>query len=805
MAVIYLFLRNLKNLSTMSQSQAEQSSYKIPHNSIYELANAQLAPALKMDSDGKFALLMYRNIYKSIAELSLEEMKLAGLRTNPINNISTREGYYHHLTLLDVDQTTEYLFDGLPSSGKYCKITWNINHTKLSVVNILDEALQLWVLDVHTKSGKLLYEGKINANLGNPCTWLKDDHILVNILPSGIAPYKTRNNLVPSGPIVAENSGQAVENRTFQDLLKDDIDEHNFQVVATSEIWIFDIDGNHKLWKDAAMHDGMSLSPDGSLIMLSEIKRPFSYFVPFDRFPYSTYIYTVGGELVKTIVESPLIEYLPQGFMAVQKGMRQIRWRYDMASSLVWVEALDEGNPETLVSHRDAVFQQDFPFVDPPKLLIKTEDRFAGIYFGNDNLALIYDRWWSSRNQRTILFNPNNADETTLVNERNFQDIYTDPGTFVTSKNKFGIPTLQIEEDGTMYLTGDGHSADGRRPFIDKYNYKTQEKERIYTADGEGKQEDIVFILNAIEGNIITLIQSKNEYPNFYKKNIYSGEKKLIRHFENPFKSIQDVHKEIITYNRADGTELNATLYMPVGYDVNTKEKLPMIMWAYPTEYKDKGTAAQKTAADNDFMYPYWGSPLYWVNRGYIVLDNAAFPILGEEENQPNDTFVSQLVDNAKAAIDAVDAKGCLDRNRIAVGGHSYGAFMVSMLLTYTDFFAAGIARSGAYNRTLTPFGFQREERNYWQAKSTYDAMNPFIHADKMTTPLLLIHGDADNNSGTHTMQTERYFAALNALGANVRMVLLPNESHSYAARESVMHVLWEQDEWLERWVKGRS
>jgi dipeptidyl aminopeptidase/acylaminoacyl peptidase len=789
----------------MSQSQAEQTTYKIPHPAIYELANAQLAPALKMDAIGQYALLMHRNIYKSITELSLDEIKLAGIRTNTLNNISPREQYYHKLTLLEVDSTTEYEFNGLPDNGKFCKITWNCNFSKLSALNILEESLQLWILDVYNKTATLCYEGKINANLGNPVTWLKDDGLLVNVVPATVANYKVKKNSVPTGPVVAENAGKAVENRTFQDLLKDEIDEHNFEVLATSEIWHFDRDYNHTIWKPAALHDGLSLSPDGTFILLSEIKRPFSYFVPFDRFPYSTYVYHIDGTLVKTIVESPLIEYLPQGFMAVQKGMRQISWRTDLPHTLVWAEALDEGNPEIPVAHRDAIYQQTFPFVEAPRLLFKTIDRFAGIYFANENLALIYDRWWTTRNQRTILFNPNDPEDYSLVDERNFQDIYTDPGTFVTAKNQYGLSAIQVLEDGTMFLTGDGHSAEGRKPFVDKYNHKTKEKNRIFTANEEGKQEDIVYLLNVVEGTIITVIQSKNEYPNFYKRNIYTGEKKLIRHFENPFKAIQDVKKEIISYKRHDGVELNATLYMPVGYDMTTTEKLPMIVWAYPTEYKDKDTAGQKTAADNDFIYPFWGSPLYWVNRGYIVLDNAAFPILGEGDTQPNDTFVDQLVANAKAAIDAVDDRGFLDRQKVAVGGHSYGAFMVSMLLTNTDFFAAGIARSGAYNRTLTPFGFQREERNYWQAKSTYDAMNPFINADKMKTPLLLIHGDADNNTGTHTMQTERYFAALNALGANVRMVLLPKESHSYAAWESVMHVLWEQDEWLDKWVKNKA
>jgi dipeptidyl aminopeptidase/acylaminoacyl peptidase len=786
----------------MSKEISHNTAYQIPHKDIYDLANASLAPALKMDSNGVNAILMYRNNYKSIDELAIEELKLAGLRTNPTNNISAREGYYFRLTILDVHNASEHEIIGLPTQGKFCKLSWNYNNDKVSVLNIFNDRIELWIIDIIERSAKLFVSNGLNANLGNPITWLKDNTFLATMIPANRVALKNKSNETPAGPIISENDGQNVETRTFQDLLKDEVDEFNFELIVTSEIWHFDQHGNKALWKSAALHDGLGLSPDGKYILLSEIKKPFSYFVQFDRFPYSTYVYDISGNMLKILVESPLIDYLPQGFMAVQKGMRQIRWRSDKPNTLVWVEALDEGNPEIKVPFRDAIYQQVFPFDKEPQLIFKTIDRFAGMFFGNDDLALVYDRWWPTRNQRTILFNPNDLQKQILFDERNFQDKYSDPGTFVTSKNEFNWNTLQIESDGTMFVSGEGYSQKGRHPFIDKYNYKTGEKERIYTAKIEGKQEDITFILDAVNGDIINVIQSKNEYPNFYLKNIYSGVQKLIRHFENPFKSLENLSKEVITYFREDGVELNASMYLPIGYDKTTTEKLPMILWAYPTEYKDKDTAGQKTAIDNDFIYPFWGSPLYWVSRGYIVLEGASFPILGEANAQPNDTFVPQLIANAKAAIDAVNAMGFLDRKKVAVGGHSYGAFMVSMLLTYTDFFAAGIARSGAYNRTLTPFGFQSEERNYWQAKEVYDTMNPFINADKMKTPLLLIHGNEDNNSGTFTMQTERYFAALKALGANVRMVLLPHESHAYSAKESIMHTLWEQDMWLEKWCK---
>ena len=260
----------------------------------------------------------------------------------------------------------------------------------------------------------------------------------------------------------------------------------------------------------------------------------------------------------------------------------------------------------------------------------------------------------------------------------------------------------------------------------------------------------------------------------------------------------------MITYKRNDGVELSGVLYLPVGYDKTSKEKMPMIMWAYPREFKDKSSAGQNTNNPNEFTYPYYGSMVYWVTKGYVVLDDASFPIIGEDKSEPNDDFRNQLVENAIAAINAVDKLGYIDKDRVAVGGHSYGAFMVANLLSHSDLFAAGIARSGAYNRTLTPFGFQSEERSYWQAPDVYYTMSPFMHADKMKTPLLLIHGEDDNNSGTYPMQSKRYFNALKGLGAVVRLVMLPKESHGYSSKESIYHVLWEQDQWLEKYVKNK-
>jgi dipeptidyl aminopeptidase/acylaminoacyl peptidase len=499
----------------------------------------------------------------------------------------------------------------------------------------------------------------------------------------------------------------------------------------------------------------------------------------------------------------PLDEVRPQGFMATRLGKRSMSWRDDHPATLVWVEALDNGDPEVDVAYRDAVYQVQAPFNGEPKLLLKTKQRYAGIDWGNETAAIAYDRWWNTRNTKTYLFNPsNNTQEPKIITDRSYQDVYSDPGNFVSSKNKYGRYTLEMDGD-KLFRMGRGFSEKGQFPFVDEYNVSTNKTNRIYQSEYTDKLENLNSAINMKKGEILVRIESQTEYPNYYIRNIKKkNDLTAITAFENPFKSLANINKRVLNYKRDDGLDLEGTLYLPLDYEEG--KKYPMVLWAYPREYKDKSSAAQSTTNPNEFIYPNYGSPIYWVTRGYVVLDDAAFPIVGEGDEEPNDTFIPQLVGNAKAAIDAVDNLGLIDREKVAVGGHSYGAFMTANLLSHSNLFAAGIARSGAYNRTLTPFGFQSEERSYWEAPEIYYGMSPFMHADKMKTPLLLIHGVADNNSGTYPLQSERYFNALKGLGATVRLVMLPKESHGYAAKESIMHMLWEQDSWLEEHVKNK-
>jgi dipeptidyl aminopeptidase/acylaminoacyl peptidase len=490
--------------------------------------------------------------------------------------------------------------------------------------------------------------------------------------------------------------------------------------------------------------------------------------------------------------------------MATRTGKRNMNWRNDEAATLYYVEALDEGNPENKVDFRDQVSLWKAPFDKNPSQMLKTKQRFDGIIWGNETTAIAFDQWYDTRNTKTYLFNPSDAtQDPKIISDRNSQDIYSDPGNFETIKNAYGKPVLAIENNN-LYLLGDGFTKNGQFPFIDEFNLKNEQTKRLYTSTYKDKKEELLSIEDFKKGEVLVQIQSKNEYPNYYFRNINKKDQlTAITSFKNPFESIKNVSKEVIQYKRKDGVALSGTLYLPVGYDKVKKEKLPLLIWAYPTEFKDKNSAGQNNQNPNEFTFPYYGSFVYWVTKGYVVLDDASFPIIGEGTTEPNDTFITQLVDNAEAAISAVAALGYIDRNKVAVGGHSYGAFMVANLLTHSNLFTCGIARSGAYNRTLTPFGFQSEQRNYWEVPGVYNTMSPFMNADKMKTPLLLVHGEADNNPGTFTLQTERYFQALKGLGAPARMVILPKEAHGYAAKENILHLLWEQDQFLEKYLKN--
>lgn len=791
--------------SVFSLYSQENLKYQTPPAEILELASFERAPSVLTDSKNENFIFTYRSTYKSLDELNQPEMRLAGLRINPVLNISSTVTYINNIKIRRIDEISETQLSGLPNEPKISNLQFSPDERYLLFTHTSNTGVELWIADISNRVAKKIFDRNLNANMGTPFTWSRDgNYVIARVLPNNRATLIDETKNIPQGPIVSVSDGRVSQNRTYQDLLKNKNDESNFETIALSELWKINIsDGASELFLPSAIYVGETFSPDGEFIMISTIQRPYSYIVPLSRFPQNTKVYTKSGALVKEVNSVPLIEIQPKGFSSTRTGKRSMDWRADKPATLVYVEALDGGDQSVQVEYRDALFSWDAPFTSEPKLLVKVPQRYAGVIWGDDKTAILRDMWYDTRMTSTYLFSPSSdITEPKLISKRNRQDIYSDPGNFETRKNIYGRYVLAIE-NGNLILTGPGYSKEGQFPFIDELNLKTLKTKRVYQSTYTDKKEDIVSITDYKKGLMLVRIQSKTEYPNYYTRNFRKKSDPVkLTDFANPFKKLEGVQKEVIKYRRSDGVMLSGTLYLPADYDKKSGKRLPLLIWAYPEEFKDASSASQSTHNPNEFTFPSYGSFVYWAVRGYAVLDDASFPIIGEGSSEPNDTFIQQLVANAKAAIDAVDSLGYIDRTRVGVGGHSYGAFMTANLLTHTNLFAVGIARSGAYNRTLTPFGFQNEQRNYWDVPEVYNTMSPFMNASLMKTPMLLVHGEADNNPGTFTLQTERYFQALKGLGAPVRMVILPKESHGYAAKENILHLLWEQDRFFEKYLK---
>jgi dipeptidyl aminopeptidase/acylaminoacyl peptidase len=546
-------------------------------------------------------------------------------------------------------------------------------------------------------------------------------------------------------------------------------------------------------------------SPDGRHLLVARVKRPYSYAVPLWSFPLETTVRDLDtGSVTYTVADIPLVDDLPSAFDAVHQGRRRIEWRSDAPATLAWTEAQDGGDPRREAAVRDRVYLLAAPFTAAPTPLIDLEHRYAGIVWGRDDLALVLSRWFNTRWERRFAVNPSApAAAPRLLSDRSYQDRYADPGFPLTTTTASGHPVMRFTSDGRgIWVTALGASERGNYPFLDVMDATSGETRRLWQAE-DPFYETVVTVLDDDGNRLLTRRESQTEPSNVFVRTPATGEARAVTDFPDPAPQLAGIQRRLVTYPRADGVQLSATLFLPPGYDAARDGPLPLLMWAYPTEFRDAASAAQITDSPNRFSRPGGSSHLFLLLQGYAILDNPAMPIIGEGDAEPNDRYVEQLVASAQAAVDFVVGAGIAERDRIAVGGHSYGAFMTANLLAHSDLFRAGIARSGAYNRTLTPFGFQAEQRTFWEAPETYARMSPFTYANRISEPILLIHGAEDSNSGTFPVQSERFYAALRGHGATVRYVVLPLEDHGYRARESVLHTLYEMIDWMDRHVKN--
>ncbi len=787
----------------------ENLSYQMPAPQIAGLIDAEPTPLASISPDGQRMLMLYRPNLPGIDEVAQEELRLAGIRINPRTNSASRAYYYNDLKIRMVGEKEEKSITGLPETRKIENVSWAPNGSKIAFTLTKEDGLELWVADLESLKARRLSQATINdAMPGLPYRWFSDSgNIIFKMVPSdrGAEP---REITVPSGPVIQQNLGQSAPVRTYQDLLKNAYDEALFEYYTTSQLVVVNLmTGEYMNFAKPAIIDNLSTSPDGKYVMIMTRVKPFSYIVPRSRFAYHLDIFDRIGRKVREVAKAPVAENIPKGFGAVSEGPRSFSWRADAPATLIWVEAQDGGDPKKEVAIRDRMYYLEAPFnAEKPTAGIEFKLRYGGVTWGQGDLAICYEWWWANRQIVTSTWQPDNptTGKKTLF-DRSWEDRYNDPGSFETQPNEYGRRVLITTDEGkNLFLTGQGASPEGNRPFIDQYDLAKNKSKRLWRSKAPYYERPLR-IVDVEKGLVISRRESTEEPPNYLLRNIRKNEVTQITDFTNPYTALKGVKKELIKYQRADGIELTGTLYLPADYDAKRDGRLPVLMWAYPKEFKSADAAGQVTDSPYEFIRIGWWSPLFWVTQGYAVFDDFSMPIIGEGEEEPNETFVEQLSSGAEAAIKKLHDLGVADTSRLAVGGHSYGAFMTANLLAHTNLFAAGIARSGAYNRTLTPFGFQSEERTFWESPETYFKMSPFMSANKIKAPMLMIHGEADNNSGTFPMQSERMYGALKGHGATVRLVMLPHESHSYRARESVMHMLWEMSTWLDKYVKAKQ
>ena len=786
-------------LALVAPFLAAQEPYKLPPKDVLAILDAPPTPRVSMSPARDWMLLTDYETMPSIAYVSMPMLRIAGMRITPQNNSDQVLSFSTGLTL-------KFLKDGtvrkiaLPTGFKFTGASWSSDGKFLAFTRYLDNGVELWVADTATGQAKALTGPILNMVVGAGMLWMPDDkHILVNMIPEGRGPAPAAPR-VPAGPEVFESTGKATKVATYQDLLKTAFDEKLFEYYATSQLVEIDIAGGQtRKIGGPGIYAGTNPSPDGKYLLVTRIKRPYSYSVPYSSFARSTEIWTSSGDLVKVLADLPPAEDVPMN--GVPTGPRGVNWQPLKPATIHYTEALDGGDTEKDVPFHDRVLTIAAPFTGEAKEVLKTKDRFAGLtWFATPGQAFASESNWRKRWRTTWLVNVDDPSvQPRKIWDLSTQDAYNDPGSPVMTLKDGDRVVLQDKDD--IFLSGSGASPKGDYPYLDRMNLKTGVKQRLFQC-AEGKYQSFVGFAGEGRDKIIIVHESKTEVPNYFLYDLKAKKMQAVTEFKDPSPQLTGVKKELIKYKRDDGVELSGTLYLPAGHQPGTR--LPVVVWAYPLEYSDASTAGQVRGSVNRFTFFRGTSQLFFVTQGYAVLDNAEMPVVGDPQTV-NDTFVHQIVSNAEAAIRTLDEMGVGDPKRVGVGGHSYGAFMTANLLAHCDHFAAGIARSGAYNRTLTPFGFQSERRTLWEAPETYIKMSPYMHANKINKPILLIHGMADNNSGTFPIQSERLFAALKGFGATARFVYLPYESHGYSGRESVLHVLAEMFEWFDRYVKNKK
>jgi dipeptidyl aminopeptidase/acylaminoacyl peptidase len=796
-------------VSTHLPGQASDVNYLTPPADVAAAIDASMRPQPVVSPSGKLMALVTLRSIPSIDTLAQPMLRLAGRRINPQTNsehFSYRSPAVAKLVLKELPSGIERPVS-LPAQGEFQWSRFSPNGAAIALTQASPAGMSLWIVD--TASGKMrqLTPPVLNGTWGEPCRWLDDSgSLLCRTVPRGRSaePVAAR---VPTGPRVQEHDGKPAPLWTSQDLLASAHDEALFDHYFTSRLaFVSAASGAVSPFGEPGLFAEMAVSPSGQYIAVGRVKRPYSRIVGANGFARDVEILDRKGSRVRLVSTLDLAETVP--INGVRTGARTWSWNPARPASFVWVEALDGGDPSAKVAHRDRVLKLDAPFSGEPFEWARTEYRFQSIQFTEQGLAFVSENDRPRRWTRTWFLDGDAKPR--LLFDRAMEDRYADPGRFVPrhkpaapgdpALGDFGpVDELVVLQSGrTVYLAGDGGSPEGDRPFLDRLNLDSFKRERLFRSSGE-RYEAVLAVVGHDGPTVLTQRETRTSPPNVVLHDFGAGTERQLTAFTDAAPALSGSEKRLLTYERKDGVKLSATLYVPGSR--KPSERLPLIVWAYPREFTSTLTASQVVGSPNRYdTIGFANLYLALLLRGYAVMV-PTMPIVGSGETA-NDTYVEQLVASAEAAVDAAVSGGVADRHRVGVAGHSYGAFMTANLLAHSDIFRTGIALSGAYNRSLTPFGFQNERRTFWEVPELYARMSPFWYSHKLNEPILLMHGEIDNNQGTFPIQSERLYLALKGHGARVRYVTLPYESHRYAARETLLHVAAEFLNWFDRYVR---
>ncbi|NBT15092.1 MAG: S9 family peptidase [Chitinophagia bacterium] len=793
----------IASLALFTTAGAQNTNgYQTPPKAIADLLLAKPTPSISLDKKATWMLIMERNSYPTVEELGQPEVRVAGLRLNPNNFSPSRQNFINGLKLKNIKTGKESSIVGLPANLLAGNISWSPDEKQIAFTHTTGSRVDLYVLAVEKAIATKINKTALNATLGPVFSWVNEGTLLYTTITQA-ASMMPKRPITPVGPSIQESAGKAAPSRTYQDLIRSPYDEEAFAFLTSSQL-VKNTNGIETKMGSPAIYTSFEVSPDKKYLLTETIQKPFSYLVTAYSFASRVSIQDMNGKTLKVLANLPSAETTPSGYDNVQPVPRAFAWRNDAAATITWCEPLDSGLIKKNMEYHDAVYALSAPFNGQPSTVVKTKMRFRGIVWGNEHFAWVNEGLTGKQLQKASRLDPATGTVETLF-ERNTTDAYNSPGSPVLTRSAFGRPVIDLLSNDRLLMNNPiGSSPNGDLPYLAEFDLKTK-KQNILWRSAPGTYEAVVSVLDAENLQVVTRRESQTEVPNYFIQNLKSKTaNQQITAFVNPYPALNGVTKEKVKYKRADGVDLTGDLYLPKGYDKTKDGPLPLLMWAYPREYNSAADAAQVRGSKDRFTTLSWGSPIFYVTQGFAVLDNAEMPIVAANADaKPNDTFIEQLKLNAEAAIKAMSDMGIADPKRVAVGGHSYGAFMTAHLLSHTNLFKAGLARSGAYNRTLTPFGFQAEERTYWEAPDLYYKMSPFSYANKIKTPILLVHGEADDNPGTFPINSERLYNAIKGHGGTVRLVYLPYEAHGYRGKENLLHLLWEQNEWLNRFVKN--